>query len=346
MGNSLGEIPTCFSPPVQPYVSSLPTSLSLQIELSDTLVGATMLVAKAKFDLTDHVGVAAFERVLQNHSKELETCRSRQSTSLTAMDRLYLSISRLILHTLHFFKSPSEKHFHAWRYPFDDACALIHGLHDLEKSMHIDLYGPSFVYHGVLLAACTILRCLKTPFADTIGRESSTAQALFFSAINMIRNISIVEGDKAAKSAWALQHLWRSDTVYKRSNGSWDLDLRVKGRFSSSVIYDTMWWSRSEFIGQTNGYSMKKSGPRESYSIRFSHAGGMETDLRVVTAPGTAWSNSEADRFTADNSGFEPDLFADMVFTQDWILSDWEVSSSTMNSNHVPEAVPSAHALQ
>jgi hypothetical protein len=267
MGNSFGQIPTYFSQQSRRYVDALPPSLHLQLELSDILVRATIALASNGLDLNTQVQYLAFDGILQAYTNELDVCESRQAVlPLPPLDRLYVSISRLMLHAFQFFKAPALERLVDWGPAFDAACKLIHQLNDLEKMMHIDLYGTFYVYHGALLAACIILRCLKSPFADTIGERSSTAQALFFSAINMNRNISIAEGDKPAKSAWVLQQLWRSETVFKHSDGSWNLDLRVRNRFSSSVLYDTMWWGREELTGQANAYP-RKSAPRKSFPL-------------------------------------------------------------------------------
>lgn len=269
MGNSFGQIPTYFSQQTQHYVAALPPSLYLQMDVSDILVRATLAMASNGLDLSNHGQRVAFDGILQNFTNELCMCESRQTSPLPALDRLYLSISRLMLHSFQFFKRPAENHFASWRPAFDAACTLIHQLNELEKSMHIDLYGTFYVYHGSLLAACVILRCLKSPFIDTVSEYSSTAQALLFSVINLQRNTSIAEGDKPSKSAWVLQQLWRSPTVFKSPSGAWNLDLRVRSRFSSSVLYDTMWWGREQLTGQSNAYPTRSARRKSSLLICY-----------------------------------------------------------------------------
>lgn len=104
--------------------------------------------------------------------------------------------------------------------------------------MHIDLYSTFYVYSGAVLGACVLLRCLKTPFVELIPEEAGMGQALFFSAINMLRNMSLAEDDKPMKSAVAVQNLWRSETVFKHpgKGGAWNLELRVRSRFAASVL--------------------------------------------------------------------------------------------------------------
>jgi hypothetical protein len=222
------------------FRGQLTKSLRFQASLSDDLTNASVEVEEG--------GPSELEGKIQTHASSYFTLS--KASFLSPVDRLYLCITQLTLQTLKFIKPVTTDNMSSWSAPFDAACEFTHQFNDLEKSMHVDLYGTSYVFHGVLLAACTLLRCLKTPFADTIGRNASTGQALFFSTMNMIRNLSLGDGDKAAKSAWALQHLWRSDDIFKRKDGSWDLDLHITNRFGANVIYDAMWWSRSE---QSNG---------------------------------------------------------------------------------------------
>ena len=254
MGHSVGNIPSTYSSQARLSTDNLPTSLRFQYDVSRILTNAAHEIASSNLDFSIRANLDTFQGILDDFTANLNSYAPR-ALALSSLDRLYYTISVLILQALQFLKPvPSTHHLSTWRKPFDAACELIHQLHDLEKTMHIDLYGTSFVSHGVLLAACTLLRCLKTPFADTIGREASTSQALFFSAINMIRNISLVDGDKPAKGAWTLQQLWRSQNIYKKADGTWDLELHVRQRFGSSVLFDTMWWSRHEFATQVNAY--------------------------------------------------------------------------------------------
>ncbi|KIW03616.1 hypothetical protein, variant [Verruconis gallopava] len=268
MGNSFGQIMTPFSQNSQQYMAALPLPLRFQMDVSDILVRASMAVAKNGLVISSQVQCSSFDSLLQNYLAELALCESRQSAKLSALELLYLKISELMLHAFQFFKTPADKHLESWRPAFDSACALVHQFNDLVKSMQIDLYGTFYVYHGVLLAACVILRCLKTPFAESIGDYYSTAQALLFSSINIQRNISVVEGDKPAKSSWGLQNLWRSNSAFRHSDGSWNLDLRVRSRFSSSVLYDTMWWVREEFTGQSGAYAKKSVPPPRTSFLR------------------------------------------------------------------------------
>lgn len=276
----------------------------LQHDLARVLTSTTQAIISTGLDLTSRAGLDNFQGILEEAGKGINAGKPLLKTAGT-LGRYYFTLTQLQLQALQFLKPLAHTHIHAWRSPFDLACETIHQLHDLEKSSHIDLYGISFVYNGVLLAACTLFRCLKTPFADSVGRDASTAQALFFSAINMLRNISLVEGDRPSRGAWALQQLWRSEKIYRKPSGEWDLDLHVRDRFSSSVVHDTMWWSRAEFSGQSNAYPYARG---ELIHRNYLSAG-------LLTA--TVAQHGVNDPLVMDD-GIEPDALVDGILAEDW----------------------------
>ena len=193
------------------------------------------------------------------------------STVTKPLDRIHVCISRLILTTRAFSQTPTQsdidENLGLWYRSFAVATDIMHIVNDLVKTLHIDLYGSSFFFHGIVLATCTLLRCLKTNFKDGLSPgEEVAAQALFFSAINTLRNLSIAEGDGSARTAWALQNLWRSDTVFRRADGSLELALHSIEESESNLVSDTMWWSRFETRGQSSWCPFKNLQPRKSYT--------------------------------------------------------------------------------
>jgi hypothetical protein len=298
MGLSAGIVS---SAPTSSYRNNLHPTYVLQHDLARILTSTTQAIISNGLDLTSRASLDNFQGILEEAEANINAGKP-QLHGAGSLGQYYFTLTHLQLQALQFLKPLANTHIHAWRSPFDLACEIIHQLHDLEKSLHIDLYGISYVYNGVLLAACTLFRCLKTPFADSIGRDASTAQALFYSAINMLRNISLVEGDKPSRSAWALQQLWRSEKIYRKTDGEWDLDLHVRDRFGSSVVYDIMWWSRAEFNGQSNAYSYAQSESNHNFD-EFADI------LTYIEAPN--------DPITIDD-GIEPDALADETHRADW----------------------------
>lgn len=67
--------------------------------------------------------------------------------------------------------------------------------------------------------------------------------------------MSVQAGDVMSRSEGILTQLWASKNIFKRSDGSFDsLTLRCGSRLAMSVVYDCLWWWRSEFGGQQDPY--------------------------------------------------------------------------------------------
>lgn len=293
-----------------PQLGILGSPIGYQVNLASILASANRRATDFETNGAISTNGNVYDDLFHDEIRKLEVQKPRGSTRDMPLEHLSWIIAHLTLQTLQFFKKDvPQSAYRNWRLPFDSACELIHQLHDLEKLMRIDMYGPWYVYQGVLLAACTLFRCLKTPFADQLGRDGSTAQGLFFSAITMMRNVSLGEGDRPSRSAEVLQYLWRSDTIFKNKDGSWDLDLKVRSRFSSSVIYDLMTRSREEL--------------RDRKSVLGAQHDLFDTSVDPNLLPHQQHGRSPF--IFGKNDGFDQDPHADMAFPQDWVFSEDEL---------------------
>jgi len=87
--------------------------------------------------------------------------------------------------------------------------------------------------------------------------------------------------------------------------------------------FDTMWWGREELMGQTNPYP-RKHAPRElpgPSPLTLIPAQPLHGLMNAAPTPAHSGNGSSM----MGNGMFAPDLFADMAFTQDWVLNDWEI---------------------
>jgi hypothetical protein len=137
---------------------------------------------------------------------------------------------------------------------YNSACTLIAEAEVQESLSNVVSYGNYYVFQGIVLAACCLLRLLKTPLGQF---DTGAGQQLFFDSLNMLSNFSTTNEDAAARASTTLKSLWRSQKVFKYKDNSWNLELRVRNRYALSVVYDSIWWAHEEFGGQTDAFPSK-----------------------------------------------------------------------------------------
>lgn len=199
--------------------------------------------------------------------------------SIIGLVRIYVVISQIMLHSFQFFR-PADKHNSEELLAlYTSACLLIAELESAQKFSGLVSYGTYWIFQGILLASCCLLRLLKTPLA---GFDTSDGQRFFLKSLELMKNYSLTDNDHAARVSISLKALWNSDRVFKNVDGTWNSELRVRSRFGISVVFDVMWWSHEEFAGQNNPYPRKESVPTGQYNV-LSHLSLLYTSsLSVV----------------------------------------------------------------
>lgn len=122
------------------------------------------------------------------------------------------------------------------------AISTIDTIIELDSTIRVLLHCPGYVFHGVVLAACTLLRLIKS-YSKRASNEKDQTKA-FFSAINICKEISVVNNDTSAKISQILSGLWSSTKIYKNEQGDSVRSLQVRNRLTMSVVFDCIWWSR------------------------------------------------------------------------------------------------------
>ena len=128
------------------------------------------------------------------------------------------------------------------------AVALIDKVCDLEKRFSISLACPDSIFQGIQLAACTLMKLLKTYPSKTGLLERNMTNALF-SAINIVKSISVMNNDVPAKVAQILSQLWSHPKVYQNADGNYVFSLQIRNRLSMNVVFDCLHWWRKLFLG-------------------------------------------------------------------------------------------------
>lgn len=119
---------------------------------------------------------------------------------------------------------------------------------DLDKTHKLSLACPDFVLQGIQLAACTLLKLLKT-YPEGIGTMNDEMISALFSAINIFKSISVANNDIPAKVAEILGRLWSAHNIYRDVDGEIVSRLVVQNRLSMSVVFDCLYWWRKLFTG-------------------------------------------------------------------------------------------------
>ena len=134
------------------------------------------------------------------------------------------------------------------------ACSVMDLVMDLEATTFLLCNITNYMSNGVVLSACTLLRLLKGPLAQYVDAEKGKAS--FFSAVNILRKVSVANNDLPGRTSGVLAQLWSSDKIFRRPDGSHYFRLRVRSRLAMGIVYDCMWWYRSEFGGQPDVYAL------------------------------------------------------------------------------------------
>lgn len=147
----------------------------------------------------------------------------------------------------------------------ETAVGTINEVCDLDKSFGIALACPDFVYRGTQLAAGTVLRLLKT-YPDKIGLLEKDTKSALFSAINLVKSISVVNNDVPGKVAEILSQLWSHPKVYQGVDGNRVYPLQIRNRLSMNVVFDCLHWWRKLFVSPPN---QDPQGPRKFVYIVY-----------------------------------------------------------------------------
>ena len=172
-------------------------------------------------------------------------CEPFTDQTSTDLDRLYLSIAQLSIQVMYLFQSASNVDLASRSRLYTTACAVIDKVSKLDRTQALVHYATMYIYLAVLIAACVLLRLYKTTFSKYLDLES--CKATFFSAINILRKLSLENNDTPAKAAIMLSQLWTSNKVFRNADGSERSELRIKSFLEKSSVFDCVLWWKEEF---------------------------------------------------------------------------------------------------
>ena len=176
-----------------------------------------------------------------------EQLADMQHEAVTDQDRMLHAISQLQCLSFHFFKVHEPIDEQSLVALHTVACSIIRMAKMLDDTEGFLLSISAYIRSGVLIAAYTLLRLLKSPFGKYLGPD---VRDILFIAINMSRKASKGGGDPADRHGTALSQLYHSTKAFKKPDGSDFTVLRIRSRLAMSPALDAAWWWKEEFQGQ------------------------------------------------------------------------------------------------
>ena len=139
---------------------------------------------------------------------------------------------------------------------YDLACAAVEMVASLDESQSYAEYAPSDVLTYLMLAAVAILKIGRCHVSQSF--DADRGKAAYFAVIRIARKATVEPADIAARTSTILTQLWNSKNIFKKADGTFDsLSLRCGSRLAMSMVFDCLWWWRTEFAGQPNPYEGK-----------------------------------------------------------------------------------------
>ena len=126
---------------------------------------------------------------------------------------------------------------------------------------------PFYVYQAFLSASFVLLKVLKSDHFCTLV-EVSAGHKLFNSSISALRKISVSNNDLPGRLSDVLAYLWNHpNRQVVCGEGRDALQLKIQSRMSMSIVYDSLWLWRNQFLtdNSSTGISSGKK-PRTLFS--------------------------------------------------------------------------------
>lgn len=147
---------------------------------------------------------------------------------------------------MHFYKSSATFDVQNCMLIFDVASSVLEQVCDLDQKHGLHLICSRFILTSSLLSIASLARILKGPFAAYL--DQTRGYSLFDSGVSFVRSCSIQKGDFADKCATSGEKMWKSKKVFRNSDGTFNITLRVRNRLSTGPWHDTLACWKEEFF--------------------------------------------------------------------------------------------------
>ena len=274
---------------------------------------------------SDPIGLARDEErptlisILTEDYRDLET---KIATLDSSMAQLHLQAVGLHLKLCAMFDSPSARTYKQDLHELYSATVVF--LSTVLESPHLSYVG-AYIMQMILGAGFTLTKLLNSffkPHTDIVS-----ARNLFNSTIRAIRMTSIYNNDLPSRLAEVLTQLWRYYGAGMREYPTEiddSLQLRVRCRMSLSVVYDSVWRWREQFVFRDT--TAVTSAMLESHGVGKTEGLGPGTDATADSQNDPAIPSA-----VGPVLGMPPSLFGDGV--GDWNYEVFDPLTSMLDGS-------------
>lgn len=176
----------------------------------------------------------------------------------TEIDRYYLVVAELQIMSFHLLGPKDSFQDDKLAKMHHLACSAVEILDSLDRSQSWAEDAPCTAIKYLMVAGFTLLKLSRCHMREQL--DLTRGQTAYFTAISLTKKAAIEPEDMIARCARILTQLWTSKKVFLVSapDGTQTMDalsLRCGSRLAMCVLYDCLWWWRSEFAGMVDPYA-------------------------------------------------------------------------------------------
>lgn len=193
------------------------------------------------------------------------TIRDVEPEAVSELDKFYFYLCKLTVQTFYFYKmTPNAFPNYLITRLYSGACQVIHYVDRLNQDGYRLAAAPFHFVSATNVASIALLRLLKSSTAQYLDIEG--AKETLFLGVNILKRLSLESNDIPARVVIIITQLWNSEKAFRRPDGSEHTALRIRTRLAMSHVFDTIWWWREEFGGQSGAYPLQSQQSQTSPS--------------------------------------------------------------------------------
>lgn len=202
-------------------------------------------------------------RLLEN---DLEEIKKRNSEGFGTIHHINIQTAYLQLYTYYFFFDPSSNvRKEGLLKCYNTSLDLINMASDADKQSNFMIYCPNYYCQSLTSAASVVLKIVHSSYSKYIPLDRG--KGAFNTVLSLLRKSSLENNDLWGRGSMILMQLWGLYQL-KPEKKYQEPTLRVKTRYTASVLHDSLWTWREEFGSQAHAIpqsTVSLSPPSENH---------------------------------------------------------------------------------